>query len=121
MLKRQHKRTMALFAGVLSLASCGYDTQNFECADLDNKAYVVSFSKKSNSAVFSSVEMQFCKKDGNMTSYTNTQEGCKNFSELRKVGGTWLGFDDVVFTLEEKSFVGNVFVLKSYKCKKLPN
>lgn len=105
----------------VALTACGSDTQNFECVDVANKSSVISFTKKSNSAVYSSAEMRFCKKDGNISTYSDYPIGCSSLLELSKTGGTVLYFDDVVHTLDEKSFVGNVAILATYKCKKVPN
>lgn len=113
--------TALLFSSLL-LSSCGVDEiQNFECADLSNKSNIVSFTKKHNSAVFSSAVMSLCKKEGNISAYSDHSEGCKNFVELRKVGGTLLSFDDVIFTLDEKLFVGSIVVMNTYKCKRVTN
>lgn len=111
--------SMALSWGlILLLASCSPATQTFECTDVADKSNVLSFSKKNNAAVLSSMEMQFCQKDGNVSTYSDGPAGCKSLLELSKVGGTRIYFDDVVYTLEEKTFVGNGSFYRSFKCKK---
>lgn len=112
---------LTLLGTIFAIAGCGNDVQNFECVDTNDKVNIVSFTLRTNSAVFSSVEMRLCKKDGNVSTYSDKQIGCENPLNVMQQGGTILYFDNVVYTLNERFHAGNVAFINTYNCKKSLN
>lgn len=105
---------------LISVVACSNPmSENFECVNLEDKNSKISFTKKFDSAIYSSGEYRFCKKDGNVILYADTEKNCSSALDLMKEGGTRLSFDEVVYTLSERSYIVGSSYTISYNCKKL--
>lgn len=112
-------RAMLLLIMAMQLVSCKNPlSENFECVNVDAKNDKTSFTKEFDTATYGSSVLAFCSKDGNVSLYADSKDSCNLLSAAQN-SGMRVHFDEVIFTLQEQSYIGKTPYSISYNCKKI--